>query len=627
MELSTSESGDPIPNNDLQVVGVIPKFEFPKNSVNPNKDLGWMKRLAPVAKSHKGPLVLGIIVGTIALVLNVAVPAVAREAIDSTIDGSRNDVTLWAIILVFVGFGRFISGALYRISLFRVAWGVETDLRALLYSHLTKLSFSYFDRTQSGQVISRANSDIRSIQVLLAFGPLIAMSIISFVLAFGFMMTLHVRLTLVALCTLPGVYFFGQRLRHSVFPLTWVSQARLAELATIVDENINGTRVVKSFAAEEHQIGLLQKAARHIEWVNVQAIKERAKYNPIIEALPRVGMAIVLLYGGLLAINDEVSIGTLFAFNAYVIMLQAPFRMFGFLLLQAQRASASASRIFEVLDEEPAIQDSPGAVRLPRINGEIVFKDVCFSYQSRLSQFESGSFSKGSQILSNLNLVISPGETIAVVGKTGSGKSTLARLLTRFYDVDSGMISIDGKDIREIQLDSLRHHIGVVFDEPFLFSTSIGENISYGNPKASNSEIIAAAKSAQAYEFIDELSDGFETIVGERGYTLSGGQRQRIALARSLLEKPSILILDDATSAIDIQVESLIHDSLKQHLDGRTTLLIAQRISTIALADRVVLLDEGRIVDEGTHSYLLENSLLYASILAEAATSSSKGFE
>ena len=627
MELSASESGDPIPNNDLQVVGVTPKFEFPKNSVNPNKDLGWMKRLAPVAKSHKGPLVLGIIVGTIALVLNVAVPAVAREAIDSTIDGSRNDVTLWAIILVFVGFGRFISGALYRISLFRVAWGVETDLRALLYSHLTKLSFSYFDRTQSGQVISRANSDIRSIQVLLAFGPLIAMSIISFVLAFGFMMTLHVRLTLVALCTLPGVYFFGQRLRHSVFPLTWVSQARLAELATIVDENINGTRVVKSFAAEENQIGLLQKAARHIEWVNVQAIKERAKYNPIIEALPRVGMAIVLLYGGLLAINDEVSIGTLFAFNAYVIMLQAPFRMFGFLLLQAQRASASASRIFEVLDEEPAIQDSPGAVRLPRINGEIVFKDVCFSYQSRLSQFESGSFSKGSQILSNLNLVISPGETIAVVGKTGSGKSTLARLLTRFYDVDSGMISIDGKDIREIQLDSLRHHIGVVFDEPFLFSTSIGENISYGNPKASNSEIIAAAKSAQAYEFIDELSDGFETIVGERGYTLSGGQRQRIALARSLLEKPSILILDDATSAIDIQVESLIHDSLKQHLDGRTTLLIAQRISTIALADRVVLLDEGRIVDEGTHSYLLENSLLYASILAEAATSSSKGFE
>ena len=271
----------------------------------------------PIARSHRRPLLTGIVVGTIALVLNVAVPAVAREAIDSTIGGDQKKLTTWAIILICVGLGRFVAGALYRISLFRVAWGVETDLRALLYAHLTKLSFSYFDRTQSGQIISRANSDIRSIQVLLAFGPLIAMSIISFLLAFAFMMTLHVRLTLVALCTLPGVYFFGQKLRHSVFPLTWVSQARLAELATIVDENINGTRVVKSFAAEEHQIGLLQKAARHIEWVNVQAIKERAKFNPIIEALPRVGMAVVLLYGGLLAINDDVSIGTLFAFNAY----------------------------------------------------------------------------------------------------------------------------------------------------------------------------------------------------------------------------------------------------------------------------------------------------------------------
>ena len=252
MQISSTENDGPSSSHDLQKVGISPKFGFPKNSIDPNKDLGWIRRLSPIAKSHRRPLILAVIVGTIALVLNVAVPAIAREAIDSTISGERRALTVWAIILVCVGFGRFVSGALYRISLFRVAWGVETDLRALLYSHLTKLSFSYFDRTQSGQVISRANSDIRSIQVLLAFGPLIAMSTISFILAFGFMMTLHVRLTLVALCTLPGVYFFGQKLRHSVFPLTWVSQARLAELATIVDENVNGTRVVKSFAAEEH---------------------------------------------------------------------------------------------------------------------------------------------------------------------------------------------------------------------------------------------------------------------------------------------------------------------------------------------------------------------------------------
>ena len=590
----------------------------PKNSINPNTDLGWIKRLMPVARSHRRPLIIGVCVGSIALILNVAVPAIAKEAIDSTISGNRESLTIWALILVVVGLGRFATGALYRISLFRVAWGVETDLRALLYSHLTKLSFSYFDRTQSGQVISRANSDIRSIQVLLAFGPLIGMSIISFILAFCFMMTLHIPLTLVALCTLPGVYFFGQKLRHSVFPLTWVSQARLAELATIVDENINGTRVVKSFAAEKQQVSLLQKAARHIEWVNIQTIKERAKFNPIIEALPRVGMAIVLLYGGLLAIDGQVSIGTLFAFNAYVIMLQAPFRMFGFLLLQTQRASASATRIFEVLDEKPEITDLPSAVKLTGVSDSIRFQDVNFSYSGSQSQDDIEEHHAKSEIITNLDLSIRAGETVAIVGMTGSGKSTIARLLTRFYDVNSGSILIDGVDIKKIQLHSLRQQIGIVFDEPFLFSTSISENISYGKPDASEAEIHEAARKAQALGFITDLESGFSTVVGERGYTLSGGQRQRIALARCLLEKPSVLILDDATSAIDVGVESLIHESLKTSLEETTTLLIAQRVSTIALADRIVFLEGGAISDEGSHSSLLSRNAAYASIIAES---------
>ncbi len=590
----------------------------PKNSINPNTDLGWIKRLMPIALSHRRPLIIGICVGSVALILNVAVPAIAKEAIDSTIAGNRGSLTIWALVLVVVGLGRFATGALYRISLFRVAWGVETDLRALLYSHLTKLSFSYFDRTQSGQVISRANSDIRSIQVLLAFGPLIGMSIISFILAFCFMMTLHIPLTLVALCTLPGVYFFGQKLRHSVFPLTWVSQARLAELATIVDENINGTRVVKSFAAEKQQVSLLQKAARHIEWVNVQTIKERAKFNPIIEALPRVGMAIVLLYGGLLAIDGQVSIGTLFAFNAYVIMLQAPFRMFGFLLLQTQRASASATRIFEVLDEKPEITDLPSAVKLTAIRDSIRFQDVNFSYSGPQSQDDTEEYHAKSEIITNLDLSIRAGETVAIVGMTGSGKSTIARLLTRFYDVNSGSILIDGVDIKKIQLHSLRQQIGIVFDEPFLFSSSISENISYGKPDASEAEIHEAARKAQALGFITNLESGFSTVVGERGYTLSGGQRQRIALARCLLEKPSVLILDDATSAIDVGVESLIHESLKTSLEETTTLLIAQRVSTIALADRIVFLEDGAISDEGSHSSLLSRNTAYASIIAES---------
>ncbi|MED5229796.1 MAG: ABC transporter ATP-binding protein [Actinomycetota bacterium] len=590
----------------------------PKNSINPNTDLGWIKRLMPIARSHRRPLIIGVCVGSVALILNVAVPAIAKEAIDSTIAGNRENLTIWALVLTVVGLGRFATGALYRISLFRVAWGVETDLRALLYSHLTKLSFSYFDRTQSGQVISRANSDIRSIQVLLAFGPLIGMSIISFILAFCFMMTLHIPLTLVALCTLPGVYFFGQKLRHSVFPLTWVSQARLAELATIVDENINGTRVVKSFAAEKQQVSLLQKAARHIEWVNVQTIKERAKFNPIIEALPRVGMAIVLLYGGLLAIDGQVSIGTLFAFNAYVIMLQAPFRMFGFLLLQTQRASASATRIFEVLDEKPEITDLPSAVKLTGVRDSIRFQDVNFSYSGPQSQDDIEEHHVKSEIITNLDLSIRAGETVAIVGMTGSGKSTIARLLTRFYDVNSGSILIDSVDIKKIQLHSLRQQIGIVFDEPFLFSTSISENISYGKPDASEAEIHEAARKAQALGFITDLESGFSTVVGERGYTLSGGQRQRIALARCLLEKPSVLILDDATSAIDVGVESLIHESLKTSLEETTTLLIAQRVSTIALADRIVFLEGGAISDEGSHSSLLSRNAAYASIIAES---------
>ncbi len=577
-----------------------------------------MRRLLPIAKSHKKSLYIGLFTGVIALVLNVAVPAMARNAIDAALETDREALKTWAIILISVGVGRFLFGALYRYSLFQLAWGVETDLRTLLYSHLTKLSFSYFDRTQSGEVISRANSDIRSIQVLLAFGPLIGMTIISFILAFGYMMTLHVPLTLVSLITLPGVYFFGQKLRRVVFPLTWVSQARLAELATIVDENVNGIRVVKSFAAEKHQVGLLQRAAEHIKWVNVEAIRARAKYNPIIESLPRVGMALVLLYGGHLAIEGSVSIGTLFAFNAYVIMLQAPFRMFGFLLLQTQRASASAQRIFEVIDEEPTIVDSENATHLLDVEGSIVFENVHFTYPSKGEESGPIASRQIDEVLSGFNLTIKPGETIAIVGRTGSGKSTIGRLLNRFYDPIFGKILVDGKDIRNVTLDSLRHQIGIVFDEPFLFSSSVAENVAYSNPNASLEEIASAAKAAEASGFIEELSEGYETVVGERGYTLSGGQRQRIALARTLLEKTPILVLDDATSAIDVEIEAKIHDALAKHLSGRTTVLIAQRVSTISLADRVVLIENGVVVADGTHSELMANDQRYVSILAEA---------
>lgn len=611
------------------------RHQAPRATIDPDTSLGWFKRLLPLVRSHRGPLVLGLITGLIALVLQVAVPAVVRNAIDAVGDGSggdRDELTQWIVVLIIVGVGRFVFGALYRFSLFRLAWGIETDLRALFYEHLTKLSFSYYDRTQSGQVISRANSDIRSIQVLLAFGPLVSMSVLSFALAFVFMLTIHVPLTLVALCTLPGVYVFGQRLRNTVFPLTWVSQARMAELATIVDENVNGTRVVKSFAAEERQVNLLARSADHLRWTNVAAIAARARYNPLIEALPRLGMALVLLYGGWLAIEGEVSVGTLFAFNAYVIMLQAPFRMFGFLLLQAQRASASATRVYEVLDTPPDIVDRPGAADLVDPVGSVEFRNVRFGYPTAAdaaAEAEAGDADLGTPVevddtgrrpavLDGLDLTIAAGESVAIVGRTGSGKSTIARLLARFYDVDDGTVAIDGHDVRDLTLTSLRHQVGLVFDEPFLFSSSVADNIAYGRPDATRTEIRAAARAAQADGFIGDLADGYDTVVGERGYTLSGGQRQRIAIARTLLENPPILVLDDATSAIDVQVEEAIHDALVSLLDQRTTILIAHRLSTIALADRVVLLENGRIVAEGTHAELLATEPRYVAILAEA---------
>jgi len=603
-------------------VGIDAHQQAPRATIDPDTELGWVRRLRPVIAQHKRPLVIGAIAGFVALVLQVSVPAVVRAAIDSTIgdaggDG-ESDLTRWIIILMALGLGRFLLGMTYRYSLFQLAWNVETDLRALLYDHLTTLSFSYYDRTQSGQVISRANSDIRSIQLLLAYGPLIMMSGLAFILAFGFMLTIHVPLTLVALSTLPFVYVFGQKLRTTVFPLTWVSQARMAELATIVDENVNGTRVVKSFAAEERQVNLLARAADHLRWANIEAIKTRATYNPFIEALPRVGMAMVLLYGGLLAIDGQVSIGTLFAFNAYVIMMQAPFRMFGFILLQAQRASASASRVYEVLDEQSAITDAPNASNLVDPAGAVEFHDVHFTYPAAVPSFEEGVDGQRLPVLRGLDLSIRAGETIAIVGRTGSGKSTIARLLARFYEADSGKILIDGVPISGVTLASLRHHVGLVFDEPFLFSSSVRDNIAYGLPNADIDDVIAAAVAAQAHDFIMDLSNGYDTVVGERGYTLSGGQRQRIAIARTLLENPPILVLDDATSAIDVTVEAAIHDALQGLLAARTTILIAHRLSTIALADRVVLLEDGVVAATGTHAELLAHEPRYVQILAEA---------
>jgi ATP-binding cassette, subfamily B, bacterial len=397
------------------------------------------------------------------------------------------------------------------------------------------------------------------------------------------------------------------RMRNMMFPISWVIQSRLAGVATVVDENVNGVRVVKSFAQEQAELRKLSDAAKKVEWAYIKDADIRGHFTPLVQNLPQMGLSLVLGVGGWLVINGSLNIGELIAFNLYFAMLQAPFMMLGQLVMMGQRAKASAERIFEILDEPTEIVEHADAVDLEVPEGRVSFRHVEFAYGD------------GSPILSDLSFEIEPGESVALVGETGSGKSTVARLLTRFYDVSGGCVEIDGRDVRDVTLGSLRAAVGVVLDEPFLFSISIRDNIAYGKPDASFENVEAAARAANAHEFIVRLPEGYDTVVGERGYTLSGGQRQRVAIARTLLLNPPVLILDDATSSIDVHVEQEIHAALSTLLEHRTTLVIAHRLSTIALASRVLLLDGGRIVASGTHQQLLASTPLYGEVLARTS--------
>ena len=597
------------PRTAYEPVGVEARYEPPRAWIHPDRSKGWLARLWPVVKTHRALLGIGVGASVVAMAAQVAIPAVSRGAIDSALIERTDALAPYVWVLVGLGLARGLLTLTYRYALYRMAFELEFDLRNVLFEHLTRLPFSFYDRVQSGQIISRANSDIRSVQLFLGFAPLIGMSIVTFFVALAYMLTIHVALTLVAVVSLPGVYVLGIALRNRTFPLSWVHSARVAEVASIVDEGIAGVRVVKGFAAERRQIAELARAARRLRWAAEEQVLARARLAPVMENLPRLGLALVLLYGGILAIDGEVSVGTLFAFNAYVLLMQAPFRMLGFFLMLGQRARASAQRIFELVDEPVAMADAPGAVDLVDPVGEVRFDDVTFRYSPA-----------GPAVLDGFTLHVRPGETVALVGATGTGKSTVARLLGRFYEPEAGTISVDGHDVSRLTLVSLRHALGVVLDEPFLFSTSVRDNIAYARPDATNAEVEAAARAAQAHGFISELADGYATVVGERGYTLSGGQRQRIAIARALLAAPRILVLDDATSAIDVQVEEAIHLALREVLADRTTIVIAHRLSTIALADRVALLDGGRVVAVGDHAELLATEPRYAAVLASVVT-------
>ena len=583
-----------------------PTYSPPDVWVDPDPSKGWIRRLLPVLKPHRKVLIGMFMASIVLLGVQLSIPQVVRGATDNALLSQNSSLTPYVVALVLLGIGQLIFGYVQRFGMQRSSVELECTLRSLLFTHLSKQSFSFYDAVQSGQLISRANSDIRAIQMMLAFGPMIAVSGLTFLAALALMVEMDPVLTAISVVTLPFVFFTGLNMRKRLFPIAWVMMARTADIATIVEENVTGTRVVKSFAAEKSQLSLFDRAARRLRWASIQQVNNQARYGPVMQSIPQLSLVIILLVGGYQVIHGNMSLGTFIIFNTYVVMLQVPFVMIGMIMMMGQRAKAAAQRVLEVLDTAPDMVDSPGAVDLVECLGDVEFCNVDFEYLT------------GIPLLHHFSLHLCPGETVALVGRTGCGKSTVSRLIPRFYDVSDGALLIDGQDVRGLTIASLRSHIGMVTDEPFLFSESIRDNIAFGRPDASFEDVEAAAIAAGAHDFILELSEGYDTVIGERGYTLSGGQRQRIAIARTLLVNPRILMLDDATSAVDAQREFEIHGALRTLMRGRTTLIIAHRLSTISLADRVVVLEGGRIVADGRHDDLMRDVPLYREILAHA---------
>ncbi len=533
-----------------------------------------------------------------------AVPLVERRVVDEAVSPQSEPLLPWVLLLVAAGFARFGLSFVRRYVGGRLSLDVQHDLRTEVFSALHRLDGASQDDLNTGQVVSRSISDITLVQGLLSFLPMVAGNVLLFVLSLIVMLFLSPLLTLVALAVGPALWFIAIRSRGRLFPATWAAQQQAGELAGVVEASVTGVRVVKGFGQEDRELGRLEGAAKILFGLRLRAVRLTARYNPALQAVPALGQVGVLLLGGWLAANGRITLGTFLAFSTYVAQLVGPVRMLAALLTVGQQARASVERVFEVIDSTPRVVDKHGAKPLPDGPGRVDFDNVFFGYTS------------SSPVLCGLALTVAPGETLALVGGAGSGKSTISLLLPRFYDVQDGAVRVDGVDVRDTTMASLRSRIGVVFEESFLFSDTVASNIAYGRPDASEEQIYAAARAAEADTFIRALPNGYQTVVGEQGLTLSGGQRQRVALARALLSDPQILLLDDATSAIDARIEAEIHETLRKLMEGRTTLLVAHRRSTLALADRIAVLDGGQVVDIGTEAELQERCLLFRRLLS-----------
>jgi ABC-type multidrug transport system fused ATPase/permease subunit len=537
-----------------------------------------------------------------AMATGVLVPYLTGRTVDE-IGGDGAD--LWPLALAVAGAGllRLVFSVFRRLVAGRVSLGVEYDLRNRMYAHLQSLELAFFDSQQTGQLMSRSTVDLQSVRFFLGYGLIFMLqAALTILIASGVMIAVNAELAAVSLAPVPFVIYVAYRYGVRNRPATQEVQQRIAELTAEAEENVSGVRVVKAFAQELRQLRRFDRAVRRVFDQSMISTRLRAFYSPFIGFLPQLGLAALLFVGGRQAISGQITIGQFVAFYGYVLMLTGPMRMLGIALGMAQRAVASGARVFEVLDREAQLTTPPGAPPLPAGGGRVDLRGVSMAYDG------------GEPVLRDVDLTVEAGRTVALVGATGSGKTSLVALIPRLYDVTAGAVLVDGADVRGVDLPSLRRDVAMVSDDAFLFSDTLRGNIAYARPDASEHEVVEAARRAGLSELLEELPEGLDTLVGERGLTLSGGQRQRVAIARALLAAPRILILDDATSSVDATTESAIKEALREVMEGRTTFVIAHRLSTIALADEIVVLEDGAVAARGTHSELLETSDLYREI-------------
>lgn len=534
----------------------------------------------------------------------VTLPYLTGRVIDDVLrGGDRGALTPLLLAAAVVVAVRFTLGMVRRVWAGRVSLGVEFDLRDVVFGQASRLSFAYFDRMPVGQLMSRATSDLQTVRFFLGYGLIFMfMNLFTLVLITGLLLWLNLKLALVALLVGPALLAVAVRYSRRTAPVRIDVQQKVGEVTQAAEESMVGIRVVKAFGREGERTDRFAGTARRAFDRSMDANRLESFYQPLMGFLPSAGLAVILLYGGSLTINGELTLGEFVQFYLYLTLLMGPFRSAGMLVGQAQRAVAGGERIFEIVDAVPDVREAEDAAPLPDGPGEVRLEGVSFAYGD------------GRRVLHDLDLTIPAGTTVALIGPTGSGKTTLTELIPRYYDPEAGRVLVDGADVATLRLNSLRRAIGVVSQEPFLFSTTVRENIAYGRPDATDDEVRAAARLARADAFIDALPNGFDTVVGERGYTLSGGQRQRLAIARAVITNPRILILDEATASVDASTEREIQDALRAVMAGRTTVIIAHRLSTIRLADELVVLDGGRIAARGTHAELYASSPLYRDI-------------